>query len=321
MAIDMPQHLARATLIGPVAARAFGRARSGVVRAVFDRSLYLTIGEIWICAGPQSLGAGPLNMLCEPWGRDAASGIWPEKGDPAWLNADTLQIGRALTISLAAASEWRPRAPQDWNHRDLAHGLAAFRAALPHELPSEGLGRLMVDTAREPLPAVAAAAKPAADYLVDLVARVKTACSDMNIVEPARLAPLLGLGPGLTPSGDDFLGGAMIALALTGLASCRDVLWRALAPLAPSYTTDISRAHLAAAAEGLGNAALHTLLAAIMAGRPGAMREQIAAVAAIGHTSGWDALAGAIVVLRTACVARETNHALFAAPGLAQRRL
>jgi len=119
-------------------------------------------------------------------------------------------------------------------------------------------------------------------------------------VDAARLVPLLGLGPGLTPSGDDVLGGALVALHLLGLDDLRDRIWSVLRPAAWSRTNEISRAHLAAAAAGYGSAALHALLADVITGNATALEAKIATVAATGHSSGWDALAGAMVVLRAA---------------------
>ncbi|MFX8976555.1 DUF2877 domain-containing protein, partial [Acinetobacter baumannii] len=44
-------------------------------------------------------------------------------------------------------------------------------------------------------------------------------------VDCSALVNLIGLGPGLTPSGDDLVGGALIALAELDLPNIRDVLW------------------------------------------------------------------------------------------------
>jgi hypothetical protein len=113
---------------------------------------------------------------------------------------------------------------------------------------------------------------------------------------------LLGLGPGLTPSGDDLIGGALVALHALGYPELADRLAVALLPAARERTNAISLAHLAAAADGEGSAALHEALGALSApGTPG-LGERLRAVDAIGHSSGWDALAGATLV--AAVVAR-----------------
>jgi hypothetical protein len=118
-------------------------------------------------------------------------------------------------------------------------------------------------------------------------------------VEPdaARIAPLIGLGPGLTPSGDDVLGGFLVALALVGRIALRDRLWRAVHSAIAERTTEISCAHLAAAAEGQGGAPLHSALSAIMRGASAGIEGACVALGRVGHTSGWDALAGGLLVL------------------------
>jgi hypothetical protein len=104
------------------------------------------------------------------------------------------------------------------------------------------------------------------------------------------------LGPGLTPSGDDVIGGALIVLHLLGEDRARDALWAALRPHAKTATGDISFAHLEAAAEGLGHEAMHRIANALMSGDDN-LREKLDAVHAIGHTSGWDALVGIVAAL------------------------
>jgi len=65
----------------------------------------------------------------------------------------------------------------------------------------------------------------------------------------------------------------------------------------PSATSALSLAFLRAAAEGLGYEALHTAIMALLENRPFA--RDLGALARIGHTSGWDAIAGAALVLRS----------------------
>jgi len=65
-------------------------------------------------------------------------------------------------------------------------------------------------------------------------------------------------------------------------------------PLAATATGRISRAHLACAAEGECGETVHeAILALLEGGLPDLDR-----IDAIGHTSGWDALAGAVLALR-----------------------
>mgnify|MGYP002278934842 FL=1 len=108
---------------------------------------------------------------------------------------------------------------------------------------------------------------------------------------------LIGLGPGLTPSGDDFLGAVMLALHALGRRDLGDSLRADLLPCAPQATNTISLSHLRAASRGYGAAALHDALAAVVTGDESAIIDAATRLGGIGHTSGWDALAGAVCTL------------------------
>ncbi len=108
----------------------------------------------------------------------------------------------------------------------------------------------------------------------------------------AAASRLLGVGSGLTPSGDDFVGAALFTLAhLDGY----DSRWRGAAAeltlIAQDRTHAISAALFADMARGESFQPLHDLLAA---GDLGAMREPAQRLAGIGHSSGWDMLTGMI---------------------------
>jgi Protein of unknown function (DUF2877) len=101
---------------------------------------------------------------------------------------------------------------------------------------------------------------------------------------------LIGLGPGLTPAGDDFVGGAMIALRAFGRTQLADRIAAWALPLAKERTNRISRAHLECAAAGEGHEALHLFLCSFE-------EKHLEALGRIGHTSGLDAAAGALLAL------------------------
>ena len=69
---------------------------------------------------------------------------------------------------------------------------------------------------------------------------------------PTELRNLIGLGPGLTPSGDDFIGGAMIALHTLGHGELAAALAEWVLPISRERTGKISFAHLSCAADGEG---------------------------------------------------------------------
>jgi hypothetical protein len=113
-------------------------------------------------------------------------------------------------------------------------------------------------------------------------------------------AQLIGLGPGLTPSGDDYLAGVLVALRWLGRGAQADSLWRWLEPQLAGGTSAISAAHLAAAATGQVHEALHELLENLAAWQAPDLHPTLSKLDAVGHSSGWDALAGVVAVARTA---------------------
>lgn len=92
---------------------------------------------------------------------------------------------------------------------------------------------------------------------------------------------LAGRGAGLTPAGDDVLVGILHALWVWGWPSAWAIR---LATEAAPHTTTLSANLLYAAAEGEASWLWHD----VVRGRPGA----VAALLAVGHTSGADAWAG-----------------------------
>jgi hypothetical protein len=289
----LPDHGLHASLVGPIAARALHDGAHGRVRAVFDRSFYLSLDAGMVCVGSAGLGGGPLNLVCEGWPGERPLRTFLSPGAAARIDDNTCAVG-ALTIFLARAQGWRPEPVSVWNKVSLARGLAAATELLRLSRPKDGLG-VFNPAATERVHPLLRAAEAPLGYLRQVLR--EDAATVRAGISGERIAPLIGLGPGLTPSGDDCLAGVLVALAVIGRTALRDKLWQALEPLLPRHTTDISRAHLAAAAEGLASAGLHRLLTAILSGAIDTIPDAMTTLASIGHTSGWDALAGARLVL------------------------
>lgn len=279
----MPEARAALVTAGSRVRRLIEARRDATVIAVFPRSLYLrdTEGRI-ACLGGMGLGAGPLNGLCDPWSAVAAT-----PGLAAVWHGSALHLG-AQRIEMGAATDWhgiKPARPvDDTALRSLA---TATMRGLARIIPA-----LLGGAAAEPADRFEAAAFAG-------VAALAAWLRDPTDEPPAVLERLIGLGPGLTPAGDDAFGGALIALRLFGRTEVADRLAAWLLPRARNGTSDISYAHLEAAAEGDGAAALHDTLAAL-AGDTASLSDGLARLDRIGHSSGWDALAGAVAALTRA---------------------
>ena len=280
----------RAETIGGPARAVLTDGIAGMVIAVFRRSFYIeTTPSRLACIGPVAMGAGPLNVLCGlpahlEW---EAAGLVPGCG--AFVADGRLTLGGAIAIELSGATNWRPPPLTVGPPMALRRGLAALATSLDGR--SGNLGLAVVEPPDDPFRRAAMPAMRAFETWVG------AALVGVDTAPPETVQGLVGLGPGLTPSGDDYLGGALIALRAFGRDAVADRLadW-VLAR--ESRTNTISAAHLRCAATGQGAAALHATLAALCNDAGDELRRCLGEIDAIGHTSGWDALAGAVAVMK-----------------------
>lgn len=235
----------------------------GEVVAAFGSACYVRFGHhlLAVC-GP--VPSGPLHLRC-------AGADWPslradlEPGATIERRHDRV-VTAAHELSLSAVTRWRP--PPVDGQRLAAAGALADGVAWHHEL--------------------ARRSGIAADDL-DAAAR-SLAADDLEAVA-TRLG---GLGPGLTPAGDDFLAGVLVADS--ALRPERPA--RRAAAAAAARTTALSDAFLAWAARGRTIAPLHQLLGALAAGRAPAAGEAVVRLGGVGATSGAAMGLGALLRVR-----------------------
>lgn len=286
-----------ATSIGPIAAEILRHAHELDVIAVFERSFYLMAPNGIVCVALEALGPGPLHVLIRPLaGTQPWTGGLPAE-TKAVTSAGRLTVGRAFTIDLASARPWSPPPWPAVSRDKIACGVAEVRRLAPDLLPSDGLAPLVL---AHRIPAKRSPTMQAAVSLVDDLVRGLPSDLARNAwsADALRNATLLvGLGPGLTPSGDDLLGGMMLALAALGLTDIRDALWQSIGSELDDLTVPISAMHLSAAADGLGAEAMHRMIGAVVAGDATAIAALLPTMSEIGATSGWDSLAGVVLTL------------------------
>ncbi len=271
------------------------------VVAVFKRSFYLRSGDALACLGGPEIGLGPLNALIEaPAGMNwSASGL--RVGDRCRRSAAALHLGARFVLSLWDTALWRPDpAPSSLDPVAVTRALRHLDLACAEQAPAEGLARLALwDRAAARRTGVEAAARePMAASRRWLGAVFGGVGVGQGRDDLAWVEALAGLGPGLTPSGDDYLGGVMIALHALGEAGPARRLAEAAGRPSAAHGNAISAAHLAAAGEAQGHAAVHDLLHGMLHGDCTMLHAKLAAIARIGHSSGWDILAGMVTVLR-----------------------
>ncbi len=263
--------------------------RTGRVIATFARSCYLALDGRIVAVVSAELHNGPLNLVvtpAPPFGRLSI-------GAPTRSNAHRVHVAHAWVIVLDGATSWDPVLPRiDRAASDALHShLRTLTDLIAAQAPAGGLARVSVERAG---PVLTPLERSASLGLTDLSSGLRQA----NRAQVARGARMLaGLGPGLTPSGDDVLAGCLLALAalpdMDG-ASVRE----AIASSARHRTTHISTAYLDAAARGEASEAWHRLVAAMGTSDAVPLISAARQVLAVGETSGSDVLGGFVLASR-----------------------
>ncbi|MDP6452133.1 MAG: DUF2877 domain-containing protein [SAR202 cluster bacterium] len=229
-------------------------------------------------------------------------------GSKVWSDGTRLSFDGDTTIKLSNTQVWYGRSPHNYKAIPVTHldAMAAYRKAMAlHSGQNLGMSLKMIhgqgnlggllDSAQG---YESAFLRAGADVIKKLTQPDPSASSGLDI-EAGK--SLVGLGPGLTPSGDDFLGGMFFALWHLNAAYPSEFNYDtehidSLLDFAASQTNQISYAILTDFADGQGPAPLHDLMEALLTGKPMlAISDCIRRVAAIGHSSGWDMLAGFMV--------------------------
>ncbi len=300
MMASFAQPLAFSTrTLGVIARRLLNDRKDGNIAAVFRSAFYVGTGSHLVCVGTSVLEPGPLNLITSaPAHMDwRASGV--RLHAPAAISALEIRVGHQFRFPLVGAAIWSPdQVVKPIDPAAVTLGLAVFRAAFSGQSVEAGIGRFIdPDYAPERRHHEGQAAEipieEARRWLIHAFTQAETAQSEA----PGWIGKLTGLGAGLTPSGDDFLGGMMIALHSLGNARARDLLWSSVRPCAEKTTNAISVAFLRAASEGLGSASVHKAISGITRGDIAAVRDAMPGLGRIGHSSGWDAMAGIVTVL------------------------
>ncbi len=252
---------------------------AGRVLASFDRSGYLETAEGQLIAVlAESLGRGAFALTVG--GSPSFVDLRPD--DAASVEGQTLHLG-PMRIDLRSAVPWDPTLPP--LKGPAGEGLRALADHLGAHAPGEGLARVHFEDTETPL---LAQGRRALDRLREGLAQADAAAVTQGA------AQLAGLGPGLTPSGDDVLAGILLGLRVWPAAAGPlgpNVVSTLLVGTAAPRTGRISRAYLWAARQGHAAEAWHDLIR----GLPANVDRVIAAATRIletGETSGADMLAG-----------------------------
>jgi len=242
--------------------------------------------------------AQPLAAFAEsPWYDAAGEIVWvgarlPALHPRAVLTETPPVRGRMLHFEAIPRTAWSPPARKlDRGQRESFVGAARRLKKHADRLGTAGgFGALLVrQTPQFPL-----------DRAVPLVLALERAFQDNDPGAAfAAALPLLGLGAGLTPSGDDLVGGAVFGRRI---ASGADSRWtsvgRKLSREIRNRSHAVSAALFADLAAGRSFAPLHDIVQALIDGDHESALRAARSLVAIGHSSGWDMLTGLLIGAR-----------------------
>jgi len=251
--------------------------RAGTVLATFARSAYLDFGDAIVAIVGAELLNGPLNVVL-------AEGAVPPfdqltAGSHVTASEETIQADGWPAIALRGATRWDPRiAPWARSRmRNVTGNVDVLRGTIATETPTDHLKHPRMQQALAALRSALGKESPA----------------DVRGVA----ASLAGLGAGLTPSGDDVLVGALVALA--ALPDDHAAVRGAIRDASAGRTTRISAEYLRAAARGEASEAWQRLLTALAGDAADDLIEAGRRVVAFGETSGADMLTGFLLAIES----------------------
>lgn len=257
-------------------------ADQGIVHSVYDKTINLSCGEALLSLQAKGTVSSPLSLMtsCSPGELHA---LGARSGIPVRFFPDGLSVGGSY-FNTMRASRWDPyiahflpSAPST----DLNFLLDCLRGIMP----KGGLSSLVLPDAKGTSSAWSTV------EAAEILSSAHPALSARNWALAARqLSALIGLGEGLTPSGDDFLCGLLAASHLidTPAATAFRKALCAVLPALLTQTNHISAGFLRCAMEGQFSRPVIALAQGV------SLSSAQASFAAIGHSSGADTLSGMV---------------------------
>jgi uncharacterized protein DUF2877 len=282
-------------------------ARAGIdarVQSVYRSVVNITTADGLLTVASPETGGLPNGVLADLGPDWRMSGL--QRGMVVHASDANIEVPEAcLGIQLNGALRWSPRFPSSGEVADVAAATWRRRAARTQAIArarasARGFGVLLHEGATHDDDGwIADVARPILGELV-----VALEAGDRRSAAEVATG-LIGLGPGLTPSGDDTLVG--IEAALHALDS------PAAGFLAPAMgdvgdrTTELAATLLRHASAGEFAERLHTLLAALLGSDDATIASAIDRAADWGATSGTDCLLGVLIGLDVAAGVRRAS--------------
>jgi len=261
------------------------------VEAVLDRCVYLRAGGEFICIGDRRIGNGPVTLTSSHF---PVPSFRLSAGQVGCIDSQSIAIG-TVRFALDGSELWQP---PNWpicpSPDRLSDICAMFMSSAAALAPQEGLARCVIDKSGISDSALSRIARPRIAKFERWLSGQFERSHVSTVSAREAVQGLIGLGPGLTPSGDDFLVGALAALNAIHETEAHAALARAIFDMQPGLTTPLSACFLRAAAAGHLSENLHAVISLLLTRH---VEAAIATAAKIGHSSGWDMMAGLVTTM------------------------
>ncbi|WP_052759688.1 DUF2877 domain-containing protein [Paenibacillus sp. DMB20] len=261
------------------------RGFRGTIHSIFDRTVNIKCDftrDLYTVASRKTDNA-PHTIVADI---DSCAGRGLAIGDPVILTDGQLLLGPKLAVSVEQAAVWRCALPA---YPTADEPLRSNLAEAVKEIGSRGrgggtirsadAGSIEIETAR---------------LLNERTADLLRELSQVRMEKAFSYAiRLIGLGPGLTPSGDDFLTGLFAAMNLPKSPLYSRRFWcRDVEAAAASMTNEISCMAMKKAAIGQVRESIVDLAHSLIHGSRDGMLSSLSAVLDIGSSSGSDIALG-----------------------------
>jgi hypothetical protein len=274
---------------------------NALVHSQYRGALNLTTKGGMVSVVPANVGRGPMNIILKEE---------RFRRSPALVQGTRLSLSEAgvdlegFIVDYRDAPVYGPgprfgRSPAGANR--IGEYIAAAWGVLEASGNLGGMGGIALKVRGKWAPEnVGSASRTAVEPTEGVLAALQS--FDVDALASSALG-LIGLGPGLTPAGDDFLSGMMITVAL----AAKNGLWRedavdllsVIPRSAKGRTTTLSQEYLGLAARGMGGERVRAAVESIFTGRGAEVRPRCLDLVEVGATSGTDLLAGALLGAET----------------------
>jgi hypothetical protein len=271
----------------------------GQVLAAVSKAMYLLTeqGELFWLAGEDTSMHDRCAVVATP------ISLLPD-GAPFFVEGLKLIINQGITYEIGNVAVWSPPKPDYIPEPSALVDHFEFFVSQLDCSQARGFGQFMpvIQALWQDMPFPDLHyTDPILQFAQPKVLNMAKACLEGNsslILEQAEM--LVGLGAGLTPSGDDFLGGILFAIKILQTYYYNTAVPSLHFPIEHygSRTHPISLSLLKDLADGSAVEPLHQIINNLLAGTSvNSINSYVSRLTDIGHSTGWDLLTGLITGL------------------------